>query len=222
MLKIFIGKLLRKFGYKITAYESVPYNKKFLEVYEVLYEIIQILEKRSVKGAFVECGYGHGRSFAVLSHFADKSGRKIFGFDSFKGFPNVTPADYSSRNPKRGQWSVRTLKEANKFIKSLGIFKNNSNYKLKKLIFDANTSNPILNEKIALLHIDLDLYEGYKYALEIFFNQIQIGGIILFDEYNNYKWPGASKAVNEFLTSKNLNTKHIKEIRGKYYLIKSK
>ena len=122
MLKIFIGKLLRKFGYKITTYESVPYNKKFLEVYEVLYEIIQILEKRSVKGAFVECGYGHGRSFAVLSHFADKSGRKIFGFDSFKGFPNVTPADYSSRNPKTGQWSVRTLKEANKFIKSLGIF----------------------------------------------------------------------------------------------------
>ena len=87
------------------------------------------------------------------------------------------------------------------------------------MVFDKNTKNPIPNQKIALLHLDLDLYEGYKYALEIFWDQIQIGGIILFDEYRDPKWPGATKAVDEFLVSKNLNHQ-IKEISSKYFIIK--
>jgi hypothetical protein len=213
------SKLLRRCGYKIASYESIHYTKQILKNYEVFSDLISILEKNSVKGVFVECGFGYGRSFAVISHFAIKLNRKIYGFDSFDGFPNVLEVDYSFRNPIKGQWAVRTLKEAKKSIIKLGIFENNEAFELMELVFDKNTKNPIPNQKIALLHIDLDLYEGYKYALEIFWDQIQIGGIILFDEYNHPRWPGATKAVNEFLVSKNINH-HQKEIRGKYFIIK--
>jgi hypothetical protein len=131
----------------------------------------------------------------------------------------VVPKRKHSRNPIKGQWAVRTLKEAKKSIIKLGIFENNEAFELMELVFNKNTKNPIPNQKIALLHIDIDLYEGYKYALEIFWDQIQIGGIILFDEYNHPRWPGATKAVNEFLVSKNINH-HQKEIKGKYFIIK--
>jgi hypothetical protein len=210
---------LRRLGYKIIPYERIDYAKSILINYEVFVDLISTLEKNSVKGVFVECGYGYGRSFVVLGHFATKLKRKIYGFDSFKGFPNVLQIDYSYRNPIKGQWAVRTLKEAKKSISELGIFENNQAFELIELVFDKNTKNPIPNEKIALLHIDLDLYEGYKYALEIFWDQIQIGGIILFDEYSDPKWPGATKAVDEFLVSKNLNHQ-IKEISSKYFIIK--
>lgn len=220
MKKLF-KKLLRKFGYKITRYESLPYNKRILEVNDIFQELIAIVEKNSVEGIFVECGFGYGRSFAVLSHYANKLKRKIFGFDSFIGFPNVTQDDQSLNLPKNGDWSVRTLEEANKYINGLGIFNSVRDYELIKIEFSAKTDNPIPKEKIALLHIDLDLYEGYKYALEIFYDQIPIGGIILFDEYNEDKWPGATKAVNEFLAIKNLTTSHLKNIKGKHYLVKS-
>lgn len=213
------SKLLRKLGFKIIPYERIDYIKQMLRTYEIFRDLISTLEKKSIKGVFVECGYGYGRSFVILGHFATKLKRKIYGFDSFNGFPNVSYIDYSYRNPKKGQWAVRTLHEAKKSISKLGIFENNQAFELMQLIFDKNTKNPIPNEKVALLHIDLDLYEGYKYALEIFWDQIQIGGIVLFDEYSDPKWPGATKAVDQFLISKNLSHQ-IKEVGGKYFIIK--
>ena len=215
-MKNLLKKLLRALGLKIVKYESLPYNRRILETYEVFNSLILIIEKNSIDGVFVECGYGYGRSFTVFSHFAAKLKRKIYGFDSFIGFPNVLEADSSCRNPIKGEWSVRTLSEAKRCINNLGLFESEEDYELIELIFDKTTKNPIPNEKISLLHIDLDLYEGYKYALEIFWDQIQTGGIILFDEYNIPDWPGATKAVNEFLEANNL--KHqIKKEKDKYY-----
>ena len=43
----------------------------------------------------------------------------------------------------------------------------------------------------------------------------------MFDEYNHVKWPGATKAINEFLVSQNLGQDCIKEILGKHYLVKA-
>jgi hypothetical protein len=220
-MKYLFKRSLRKLGYKIVRYESIPYNRRFLEIYEVFKDLNSILEKNSVEGLFVECGFGYGRSFSVLSHFAVKGKRNIYGFDSFTGFPNVLGIDDSNRNPKNGEWAVRTLSEANNFIKSLGVFNTKSDYHLSQVVFDKKTKNPIPNQAIALLHIDLDLYEGYKYALEIFWDQIAIGGIILFDEYNLVQWPGATAAINEFLLEKDLNIDYIKQLNGKHYIVKS-
>ena len=215
LVKIF----LRKAGYKLVRYESLQYNKRALDFYDVMKAINSKLVENSITGVFVECGFGYGRSFAVMSHFSQQSNRKIYGIDSFQGFPSIHAFDKSHRNAKKNEWSVINLHEANRMVKNLGLFDANKNCELIKLVFDSKTINPIPKEKIALLHIDLDLYEGYKYSLEIFWDQIQTGGIILFDEYNEIEWPGATKAVNDFLHKHSL-TKQIRVIAGKYCLIK--
>ncbi len=220
-MKNYLRKILRLCGYKIVRYESLPYNRRVLETYEIFDFLVQILYKERLKGVFIECGFGYGRSFSVLSHFAVKFNHKIYGFDSFIGFPKVLDFDKSERKPKKGQWSVRTLNEAERYIKSLGLFNSNEQYCIQQLIINNNTINPIPDKEIALLHLDLDLYEGYKYALKIFFDQVQIGGIILFDEYNSPKWPGATRAINEFLHSNNISPDSLKQVGSKYYLIKS-
>jgi hypothetical protein len=221
IIRFILTKLLRNFGLKIVRYESLPYNKRFLQLYENFHFLVKILEKNSIKGQFVECGYGFGRSFAVLSHFSLRMRRKIYGFDSFKGFPNITESDRSIRNPKEGEWSVITLKEAKNSIERLGLFNSVEDYELMELVFDKNSVNPIPNEKIAFLHIDLDLYEGYKYALEIFWDQIQVGGVILFDEYDHILWPGATAAVNQFFKNRNISRDEIKKLNDKHYFIKT-
>ena len=147
--------------------------------------------------------------------------RKIYGFDSFSGFPNIVELDHSVRNPIKGEWAVRTLKEAKDSIKGLGLFNNDQDYELIEIVFDKNTKNPIPKEKICLLHIDLDLYDGYKNALEIFWDQISLGGIIVFDEYNEPNWPGATFAVNQFLEDKNISLDELQKINNKYYLTKA-
>ena len=51
------------------------------------------------------------------------------------------------------------------------------------------------------VHIDLDLYEGTKSALEHFFPRLKKRAIIQLDDYNSNPWFGVNKAVDEFLMS---------------------
>ena len=61
---------------------------------------------------------------------------------------------------------------------------------------------PLINNKIAILHIDSDLYESYLTCLNNLYENIIDGGIIIFDEYYSHKYPGARVAVNEFFEDK--------------------
>lgn len=54
----------------------------------------------------------------------------------------------------------------------------------------------------ALLHLDCDLYESHKLSLENLYGKIQPGGVIMFEEYGDTRWPGASKAIDVFLSDK--------------------
>lgn len=54
--------------------------------------------------------------------------------------------------------------------------------------------NPHL--KIALLHIDTDIYEPAVAILENLYDRIVRGGIVVFDDYGTF--PGETKAVDVF------------------------
>ena len=54
--------------------------------------------------------------------------------------------------------------------------------------------------RIALLHIDVDLYQPTKTCLENFYPHIVKGGIIILDDYGAF--PGANKAIEEFFKEK--------------------
>jgi hypothetical protein len=71
-MKKLIQKILRNFGYKLVNYESLTYNKRFLEIYERFKQVTDDLEQNSIEGVYVECGFGFGRSFTVLGHFAHR------------------------------------------------------------------------------------------------------------------------------------------------------
>lgn len=218
-MKKLLKKILRNLGFKLVRYESLPYNKRILDTYRIIEKINFHLDSNSVSGIFVECGFGYGRSFVIMSHFSEKSGRRIIGFDSFEGFPELHANDKSPRNAKKREWSVMNLKEANKLIRGSGLFTNNDNYKLIKILFNKKSKNPIPHEEIAFLHIDLDLYEGYKFSLEMFWDQVTNGGVILLDEYNEEAWPGATQAVNEFLKKKGIQSNLVK-IDDKFCIFK--
>ena len=61
--------------------------------------------------------------------------------------------------------------------------------------------------RIALLHIDVDLYKPTKTCLEYFYPHIVKGGIIILDDYGAF--PGANKAVEEFFADKNYRVEQL-------------
>ena len=76
---------------------------------------------------------------------------------------------------------------------------------------------------IALLHIDLDLYEGYKATLGTLYDKVAPGGFVLFDEYLDHlsvdKWPGPKRAITEFFGDDVAKIRH-DPIADKYYWVK--
>ena len=80
--------------------------------------------------------------------------------------------------------------------------------------------NSIL-KKIALLHLDVDLYDSYKVTLERLLPCVTKGGVVLFDEYiiNKEKSPGSVKAIAEFSGDFKNEIQYNNEANG-YYIIK--
>ena len=79
-------------------------------------------------------------------------------------------------------------------------------------------------KQIALLHIDCDLYEPCLTVLEALYHRVVKGGLILFDEYKQNKFPGATKAIDSFFSKiDDSDYKFIyDETLNKYYVVKMK
>ncbi len=162
---------------------------------------------QDIPGDVVECGVGKGNSFFKLCYLAQVEGRNrtVWGFDSFEGFPAPAPEDASPRNPKAGDWKVATVDSMYRRLALSGLLDRRflqNNVRLMKGFFDQSLVQ-YSGSQVAFLHLDVDLYESYKTTLEFFWPRVAPGGVVLFDEYRQEKalrnWPGASKAIDEFL-----------------------
>jgi len=155
-----------------------------------------------VPGSVVECGVFKGNSLirflTYRSLLENNFSREIFGFDIFGKFPN-------SNNINDKIFTKRWEKEANNGISKNELEENLINKKFENFsLIQGNILKTIPkflkdipNIKIALLHLDMDVYEPTKYALNKFIKYMCKGGIILLDDYATVF--GATKAVDEFL-----------------------
>jgi len=221
MLRSTIKKVFKWFGYELHPAGTMPMNA--LQMRNLLYiqHFMSLITGK--EGAVVECGVGKGRTFLLFSFFIGQEGkgRKLWGFDSFEGFPEPHAADASKRNPKAGEWSGTSPADIRLILRRAGI-KPDAIEKRTVLVpgFFENTMHKYDGTPIALLHVDADLYQSYKTVLDALVPFVVDGGIVLFDEYGTEKWPGATKAVDEFLANKQWTLqKH--ESSGKFFFIKS-
>lgn len=198
-----------------------PFSLK--NVRQFLYFKRMIDRITSLEGAAVECGMGQIRTFQMLALLLHEEGKKraLFGFDSFAGFPNPTEHDQSPRNPKKGEWKYMTKEDAEEVMNHLGV-------KIPIKITEGFVTDSFPKADIppiALLHLDVDLYESYKTCLEYLFPKVVRGGIVMFDEYLNadafQKFPGAQKAIDEFFHKEPKYQIQKDPFFDKYFLIKT-
>ncbi|MFN8670608.1 MAG: TylF/MycF/NovP-related O-methyltransferase [Candidatus Sericytochromatia bacterium] len=179
---------------------------------------IEIFNKNiGVPGSIVECGVFKGVSLLtflklVEIHSPGDTLKKIIGFDTFSGFPNLTEKDGSPdtvRGKVDGGWNsedffpfleqIVNISQEDSMIprfKRVELVKGD----VCKTIPEYVKNNPGL--RISLLHLDLDLYEPTKVALEYLYPLVVSGGIVLLDEYAMNGFPGESKAFDEYFGDK--------------------
>ena len=68
--------------------------------------------------------------------------------------------------------------------------------------FPESVKGVALPERLALAHIDCDLYEPMKAALESFYPRLSRGGLLIMHDYASGHWQGATRAVDEFFADK--------------------
>jgi hypothetical protein len=182
-------------------YVRCNHLKRFLAMYE-LFKLAM-----PVKGSVVECGVFRGfgvMTWAKLSAMLEPENltRRIYGFDTFDGFPTVGDKDRSGfATPEVGELRSSSYDELTQLLaeydrdRFLGHIP-----KVELVKGDITKSAPEFVKShphlvVSLLFIDCDLYDPTKAALDAFLPRMPKGAIVAFDELDNPIWPGETLAA---------------------------
>jgi hypothetical protein len=180
---------------------------KFITKYELFKKLL------TVNGSIIECGVLHGAglmTWAKLSSIFEPANhvRKIIGFDSFSGFPDVAAEDTdtgSFNELKKGGLAGSSYEH---ILEAISVYDSNRaiahipKIELVKGDF-CKTAEEYLEANphlvVAMLYLDFDLYEPTKRAIELFLPRMPKGAILVFDELNAKIFPGETMAVVDTL-----------------------
>ncbi len=186
----------------------------------------------NIHGNIVEFGTRWGRNLALFVTLRGiyepyNHTRKIIGFDSFSGFPNISKKDGNHSSLKKGSYSVTNnyINELDKFLekkeRELPI-NHIKKYDLIKGDVSKTSHNYFKNNKesiIALAVFDLDLYKPTKEALKAILPRLSRGSIILFDELNHTAYPGETDAFLEFFSKQKVKLERLHYSASKSFFI---
>jgi len=154
------------------------------------------LDQTHAEGYYLEFGVFTG---GTMRYMAKRKPQVSFhGFDSFEGLPE--------------DWFGMPLVKSSFSLKG-GLPNVPKNVVLHKGWFNETLPNWCSQYpgKVAFMHIDCDLYSSTVDILENLTNRLQVGTIILFDEYFNYpNWENHEyKAWKEFVAKYHINYDYI-------------
>jgi len=174
---------------------------------------VDYLVSNKIEGDIVECGVWRGGNImaAIDTLMKNKSTeRDIYLYDTFEGMP--TPGEYDIKtggasglgksakeiyeNAAPGDFVLccSSLEEVKQNIESLNYPAEKIHY-LKGVVEE--TIPNIIPSKIALLRLDICLYEPVLHILKHLYANLVPGGIIIISDYGD--WGGTRKAVDEFI-----------------------
>lgn len=186
-----------------------------------------------IPGVIFEFGTRWGQNVALFSalrgiYDAFNRHRKIVGFDTFTGFPEVTPEDGSSKMMSKGNLTLTEnyyeyLTKIMEYHEQENPLSHIKKYELIK--GDANIEIEMYFKEhpetiVALAFFDFDVYKPTKKCLETIKPHLVKGSILGFDELNDPDSPGETLALNEVFGLNNITLKRYKYTsRTSYFVV---
>jgi hypothetical protein len=180
-------------------------RRKTITRFVTLYELFKLV--LPVKGSIIECGVFRGFGLMTWAHLSAvlepaNLTRRIYGFDSFAGFPSVGAHDINRhKTAVPGELRADSYAELSRLIevydqdRFLGHL--DKVHLIRGDLVEAAprfmAENP--HVLVSLLFLDLDLYEPTKTAIQQFVPRMPKGAVIAFDQLDNPIWPGEARAL---------------------------
>jgi len=189
-------------AYKLVEDKIIMSNDRLCN----LYLILKYFLRKIPQGNIIEFGSYKGGSAMFMAYVCSKlhPDIKIYALDTYEGMPDTDKSiDIHSQN----DFKDINLKEIIDFSKSIGL----NNIEFIKGLFQDTSQNVLKKaEKIALAHIDCDIYSAVAYSYNIVKKFMVKGGYIIFDDATEASCLGATRAVEDFVIKKDkLNSEQI-------------
>ena len=192
-----------------------PYTMTSWERLWAVMQAVRYVQARGIAGDFVECGVWRGGSSmaaAMAFAIAGDTGRTLHLFDTFAGMNRPTDDDrlVGSGATAMDKWlETRTGDDTSAWCEaSLGDVRDNlarTGYPAERIrLIEGKVEDTLrvashVPARVAILRLDTDWYESTRAELEVLFERVSPGGVVIFDDYGH--WAGAKKAVDEYLAT---------------------
>jgi hypothetical protein len=137
----------------------------------------------------------------ALCHLNPNGSKYIYSFDSFEELTNPTiEEDFgeSLRGKHRGDFDkLKAVISLYNFINEVFLRPGLIEVIVSKFVEE----NP--DREISLIYYDQEFFEPPETMFKYLTPRLNIGGIILLDEYGTPRWPGETKSADIFLTRYN-------------------
>lgn len=195
------------------------------------YELYKII--KDIPGDILEIGVCGGSGLfsfiqSVFINEPDYQWRNIIGFDTFEGFVGINDKDninISSEVKNIGSYKSDSYDE---IIQLKNVHQNfrfiNNRDQIYLVKGDVCETIPEYLKThqgliISMLYIDVDLYEPTKTCLQLLWERIPKGGIVVFDDAIMHEWEGEAIALHEILGIGNSRLVRIHNLK-QFYIIK--
>jgi hypothetical protein len=210
-----IGSNVQKLS-NFTKYVSRQTLTRFMSRYEIFNLVLP------VHGSVVECGVFMGgglMTWALLSSILEPVNhqRKIIGFDTFSGIPQLSDEDRKSTSEKCKEGGL-AIDSYDDLRECIDLFDQNRflNHIPKVELVKGNIEDSVPSylagnphTVVSLLYLDAVVYKPSVAALQHFKPRIPKGGCIVFDQLNSALWPGETMAVMKELGIPNVRIQRL-------------
>lgn len=163
-----------------------------------------------IPGVIMEFGIWWGQNVVILGnlravHEPYNYSRRVIGFDTFKGYGEISEKDVKSETIKPGGYTVS--EEYKKYLERLVEYHENENVMAhinKHALIEGDatvTLRKYLEDNpetiIALAYFDMALYEPTKACLQAIEPHLIKGSVVALDEINSPEYPGETIALKE-------------------------
>lgn len=177
-----------------------------------LYACMEEIKRRNVSGNLAELGVFQGD---FSKHFSKAfPERKLYLFDTFEGFDDkdISKEEVEASNPQKHEFTKTSIELV------LLKMSNKENVVVRKGYFPETAEG--LEDTFALVSIDPDLYLPVLNGLKYFWPRLSKGGYIFVHDYNNRRFSGVKKAVDEFMSENDIKIVPICDVGGSIIITK--
>lgn len=171
------------------------------------------------EGDYLEIGTHRGESAKVIYKLMDPS-RTMYCIDTFEGFVESDLHAEKTVNPA-STWQVGNFIETSPEYVSryVGDGLPPANFRAIKGWFPQAYAG--LEDCLwRFVHLDMDLYEPTRIAMEMLWPRLVPGGVMVFHDYDNVSFPGVKISVDNFLDKLGLKALPMGDLWGSAMIVK--